>query len=71
MGVSASMKLFSVGSMDLLVFGKRISPCPTRTFVISCSIVRGKLSGGNTVSRALRNSKVNYRLHKSHNWLLF
>lgn len=46
MGVSASMKPFSVGSMDLLVFGKRVSPCPTRTFefhaavsVVGCRVV--------------------------------
>ena len=65
-GVSAAMKLLSVGSMDLLVFGKRVSPCPTRAFVIPWSSVRGKLSGGHAVSRAFRNSQVNYRLHKRH-----
>lgn len=65
-GVSAAMKLLSVGSMDLLVFGKRVSPCPTRTFVIPWSSVRGKLLGGHTVFRSFCNSHVNYRLHKRH-----
>lgn len=69
--MSAGMKLLGVGSMDLMVFGRRVSPFITRSFVIPWCSVRGKLSDGHVISRALWNSKVKYRVHKRRHWLLF